>query len=154
MQQSYMDVFLHFERYEQHSDAAAAEWIAQIAENNLRDAIRMLETDMRGGGHKRMQVSVDDSYVALFDAVMASDSTPSRRAARNEMRSLLERAVSELPETYRLVVRMFDIEGRSMEETSRAVGRSAAACYMIRARAHRRLGELMGAPSNYFSSSR
>ena len=43
---------------------------------------------------------------------------PESAAARAEVRRLLEHAVDELPNSFRLVFMMLDIEGLSIEESS------------------------------------
>jgi DNA-directed RNA polymerase specialized sigma24 family protein len=48
---------------------------------------------------------------------------------------------------------MWDLEGHSVEEVAASLGRSPGAVYMLRARAHRQLAEIMGAPSRFLSGS-
>jgi DNA-directed RNA polymerase specialized sigma24 family protein len=48
---------------------------------------------------------------------------------------------------------MYDLEGRPVQEVAQALGRSPGAVYMLRARAHRRLSEIMGTASRYVTDS-
>jgi DNA-directed RNA polymerase specialized sigma24 family protein len=48
---------------------------------------------------------------------------------------------------------MYDLEGRSVQEVSASLHRTPGAVYMLRARAHRELAELLGMPSQFFSGS-
>ncbi len=77
--------------------------------------------------------------------------TPSRHAARGEAHTALERAIAQLPEAYERVVRMYDLECRPAEEVAEALQRSVGAVFMLRARAHERLHEVMGDTSKYFT---
>ncbi|MCK4341951.1 MAG: sigma-70 family RNA polymerase sigma factor [Phycisphaerae bacterium] len=154
MQQTYTDVFLNVDRFVPQGDASLAAWLLKIADHNLIDALRMLEADKRGKDRRRIQPETrEESFVAFYELLSAGGATPSRLVARDEARAALERAVEQLPDAYRQVVLMFDLEGRPMEEVARALNRSPGAAYMIRVRAHRRLRELMGTPSEYFSTA-
>lgn len=63
----------------------------------------------------------------------------------------LERMLSRLPADYERVIRMYDLEGRGIEEVASELGRSSGAIYMLRARAHERLAGLLGSESRFFS---
>jgi RNA polymerase sigma factor (sigma-70 family) len=113
----------------------------------------MLEAEKRGGERRRIgRRSREDSLADLYELVAVTESTPSRHAARNERRLELERAIQQLPKDYRVVVQMFDLEGRPATEVAEALGRSSGAVYMIRARAHRWLGELLGNASRLLTT--
>src|SRR5918997_343885 len=58
-----------------------------------------------------------DTRVIMFPGVQASPS-PEVAAARAEVRRLLEAAIDELPESFRLVFMMRDVEEMSIEETA------------------------------------
>lgn len=153
MQQTYIDAFLHIEQFVPKADDSFRAWLSRIAGRNLIDAVRMLEADKRGKGRRQAQPSsMEDSFAALYELLSAGAATPSQHAARKEAHAALQLAIEQLPKLYRQVVQMFDLQGRSMEEVAKAVNLSCGAAYMIRARAHQRLQELMGNASWYFSS--
>ena len=64
-----------------------------------------------------------------------------------------EKAIQRLPDTYVQVITMYDLEGRPLKEVARALNRTLGATSMLRARAHRRLAELMGTASRFLSDS-
>ncbi len=154
MQQTYTDAFLDIDRFVPQGDGSFAAWLVSLAKCNLVDALRMLEAGKRGQGRRPLEPRAgEDSAAALCELLGSPSATPSRQAARDEANTALDRAVRQLPEAYRRVVQMYDLENRPVEEVARALGRSPGAVYMVRARAHRRLRELMGATSRYFSAS-
>jgi RNA polymerase sigma-70 factor (ECF subfamily) len=51
---------------------------------------------------------------------------PARDLLKTEMREVMERAIDELPAKYRVVFVLRDLEGFSIEETSKTLGISAA----------------------------
>jgi RNA polymerase sigma-70 factor, ECF subfamily len=82
----------------------------------------------------------------------ATSLTPSRVVAKEEAGTFLEAALKGLPPDYEKVVRLYDLEGRSIAEVAAALGRSEGATWMVRARAHDRLRESMGGESRFFST--
>jgi DNA-directed RNA polymerase specialized sigma24 family protein len=94
-----------------------------------------------------------DSCAALYQVLTGSSSTPSHAAARGEAESALQKAIEALPPTYAQVVRLYDLECKSAPEVAEAIQRSVGAVFMLRARAHERLRELMGSPSRFLSGS-
>jgi RNA polymerase sigma-70 factor (ECF subfamily) len=154
LQQTCVDVFLNMDQFDPRGEASFTTWLVALAKHNLTDALRMLEADKRGKDCWRAQPEAgEDSFVALYELLGDTRSTPSRHVARDEACAALKCAIEQLPETYRRVVQMYDIEGRAVEEVARAFERSPGAVYMIRARAHRRLGVFLGSASKYFSSA-
>jgi RNA polymerase sigma-70 factor (ECF subfamily) len=153
LQQTYTDAFLSFSQFDPAGRASFATWLAALARCNLIDALRMLEADKRGKGWRQIPPEAGgNSCAGLYHALGATRGTPSRHAARDEARCALEFAILQLPETYRRVVQMYDIENQPAGTVARALGRSPGAIYMIRARAHRRLRELLGNTSKYLSA--
>ncbi|MFQ5492106.1 MAG: RNA polymerase sigma factor [Phycisphaerae bacterium] len=154
MQQAYTDAFVAIGRFEPRGPGTFAAWLSTLAKRNLIDAIRGLEADKRGGDRQQVgPIGNDESFVALYEQVGGTITSPSRQAARKEARSLLEQAIGSLPEDYQTLIRMYDLEGRTVQEVAQALNRSPGAVFMLRTRAHRRLSEIMGTPSRYLTDS-
>jgi RNA polymerase sigma-70 factor (ECF subfamily) len=154
MQQTYADAFRSMAQFESFGDDSFTAWLTRLAQCNLHDAVKMLEREKRGGARRRIEAVGDDgSYAALYELVSATSSTPSRRAARAEARQTLEHAIAQLPEVYRQVVQMYDLAGQDVQAVAAALDRSPGAVYMLRARAHRRLGELLSSATDFLSGS-
>jgi RNA polymerase sigma factor (sigma-70 family) len=104
----------------------------------------MLGAGKRGGDRIRVEPGSASSLQSLLAEVVArSRSTPSRKAIRDEEARSLESALGRLPESYRTVVRGYDLEGRSIEEMAGVLKRSPGAVYLLRNRALKRLAELL-----------
>lgn len=154
IQETFADAFHDIRRFDPNGDGSFGGWLSSLAKCNLRDAIRMLEAEKRGGDRKRVEVRLSgDSHAALIELLSSDGTTPSRHAICDEARSVLQQAIRKLPPDYRKVVGMYDLEGENIEKTASALGRSHGAVYMLRARAHDWLRELMGAGTDYFSDS-
>ena len=153
MQQTYIDAFADLDRFVPNGPGSFAAWLNSLARCNLRDAVKMFETDKRGKGHHRLEPRTpEESFVDLCELVGATDSTPSRKVARAEACTALRWALQQLPESYRRVVQRYDLDACPVEEVARELNRRPGAVYMIRARAHRRLREIMGRASHYLST--
>jgi hypothetical protein len=61
--------------------------------------------------------SQDETHVIPFP-LMAANCDPERAVARREIRHLMERAIDDLPEVFRIVFVMREIEELSVEETA------------------------------------
>ena len=153
MQQTFTDAYLNMTRFEPRDEEAFASWLLLLARCNLLDALRALRAEKRGGDRRRIEPRTpEDSFTALYDLLGGTtQTTPSRALARDEACAAVRRAIERLPHTYRRVVEMYDIDGCSAAQVAAALGRSRGAVYMIRARAHRLLAEMLGGASRFLS---
>jgi RNA polymerase sigma-70 factor (ECF subfamily) len=153
MQVTYIEAFLHIRDVTTRDPAGFLAWLRRIAMHNLQDALRVLGGKKRPPPQRRVQEpGSEESYVALIGLLGADSATPSRSVARGEARSIVESALEQLPADYAAVVRMYDLEGRDIDEVARTLGRSPGAVHMLRARAHDRVRPLLGSPSKFFGT--
>lgn len=152
MQVTYLEAFLHIEQLVARDPASFTVWLTRIAENVLRDTIKELERQKRAPPVRVTYApGSNGSYIALLATLGDTGSTPSRHAARDEAAGILDSAIHRLPPAYQTVVRLVDLEGRTLAAAAASMGRSVGAVHMLRHRAHYRLRELMGSESKYFS---
>jgi RNA polymerase sigma-70 factor (ECF subfamily) len=153
MQVTYLEVVTRLDTFNGGGVAGFLAWMARLAENNLIDAVRMLEADKRPNPKNRVTTrrSAEDSAADLIDLIGMSISTPSRAAARDEVREALTRVLEKLPPDYATVIRLYDLQGRSASEVAAELRRTEGAIYMLRARAHDRMRELLPGESKFFS---
>jgi RNA polymerase sigma-70 factor (ECF subfamily) len=100
-----------------HGEATLRTWIYRIALHEASNQRRWW------GRHKRRELSVDAPYegvdgetFCMADLLAASDASPFDNAARQQLRVRVEGALSELPEAFRTVVVLREIEGFGYEE--------------------------------------
>ncbi|MCI0362244.1 MAG: sigma-70 family RNA polymerase sigma factor [Phycisphaerales bacterium] len=152
LQETFTEAFLSIGRFEPRGDGSFSAWLSALARHVLLDAVRLLETQRRGGDRRRVEPRQgDNAILQLCDQISATTSTPSRKVAGREAIESLKRAVEQLPGTYRQVVEMYDLQNRPIEEVATAIKRSPGAAYMQRQRAHRLLAQIMGSASRFFS---
>lgn len=148
MQETYTDAFLSISSFDLSGSFLA--WLKTVARNNLFDAIRGLQALSREGERRRVEHSSShDQFSAFIESVCDSGTTPSGHAMRRELKESLKNVLEQLPENYRRVVQLYDLECRSIEETARSLGCSAGAVFMRRARALRMLRSMLESFSIY-----
>lgn len=152
MQVTYLEAFMQIGRFDASRAEAFPGWLRRMAENNLRDAIRGLESKKHPPARLQLDAYGGDASVALFDVLTAGVGTPSRAARGNEASERLQAALRCLPVDYARTVQLYDLEGRPIDDVAAALGRSAGAVYMLRMRALERLRELLGSPSHILES--
>lgn len=154
MQVTYIEAVTRLDHFKGGGASGFLAWLTRLAENNLIDAVRALEAARRPDPHKRVSIArnSEQSMIALVEVLGITTTTPSRHAAMGEGLRALNVALSQLPPDYEKVVRMYDLEGRPVEEVASEMGRTQGAVYMLRARAHERLKELMGPAAKFFST--
>ncbi len=117
VQEAYARAFAAFDGFRGEADILT--WLTRITINEARGRLRRrrptVELDVLDGpGRDAAQVLSFPSGALALD--------PEREAARADSRRLLERAVDQLPEPFRLVFILRDIEECSVEETADFLG--------------------------------
>ena len=148
IQVTFLEAYLRIRTLREPKFASFRAWLARIAENNLRDAIRDLGRDKRPESRGRLTSGADGESSRTLLARMQSDGTSleSRLDAAAEIERL-HAAIGELPESYAFVVRAYDLEERSVAEIAAELGRSPGAIHMLHSRALDRLRELLARAS-------
>jgi RNA polymerase sigma-70 factor (ECF subfamily) len=128
----------------QGDDSALAAWLRQALVNNLRDAWRDLRRDKRDIRREQtMANAVAESSARLEGMLVAHQSSPSQRAVRNEELLRLADALTQLPEAQREAIVLHHLQGCSLSETARSLGKTDAAVAGLLHRGLKRLREVM-----------
>ena len=105
LQETYINAFTHLSDF--RAAARLSTWLTRIA---LNEALAR-----RRKRRPTVDIKAIEGMVAPFSA---HEPDPEEAAALAEIRSLLERAVSGLPEPFRIVFVMRDVEEMSIDETA------------------------------------
>ena len=137
LQETFISACKNINKFEERS--ALGTWLHRIATNAALMHLRKRKhrevsldepIEVRGG---------DDIYREVQDWTLAPDD----HAMNSEVRDVLEKAISELPDTLRTVFILREIEGYSTEETANILGISVSAAKVRLHRARLRLRELL-----------
>lgn len=151
LQLTFIDVFQKIEAFEFRGWVALRAWGLTIARRNLADALRGLSADRRGGG--RVPASLSERSRGAEDGcqVPSRAVSPSHAAWRSELRGAVHLALRRLPEPSRTVLRLLDLEHRSVHQVAARLGKTPCAVHMIRLRALERARVLLGDPARWSS---
>lgn len=125
VQQAYVSAYTHLAAFAGGSKFST--WLVRIAINEALGRLR----------RARVRAFVDGSTDERQEQVMSAhtrDSTPEEACSNRELAAMLERAVDELPELYRTVFMLRQIEGLSTAETAEILGTSVVT---VKQRLHR-----------------
>jgi RNA polymerase sigma-70 factor, ECF subfamily len=114
VQETYLRAFKNLDGF--RSESSLATWLTRIAINEAlgRKRRRRPMLDLE---NLDMLDEQGEPRVLIFPGVSAG-SNPEADASRTEIRRLLERAVDDLPEAFRVVFVMREVEQMSVEETA------------------------------------
>ena len=112
VQEAYMRAYTALGDF--RGESGLATWLTRIV---LNEAMGRLRRRRPTEELEVLDSIPQESRVVMFPGVSAM-SDPETAAARAEIRRMLERAVDELPDPFRLVFVMRDVDGMSIEETA------------------------------------
>ncbi len=155
MQVTYLEAYLRIATLRSRTTEGFRGWLARIAENNLRDALRALQRDKRpdGDGRRRATRGGGTSAETLMGSLLDTDPTAGSVAAGGEAVSRLQAALDLLSASYRRVVDEIDLAERPVTEVAAELEKSPGAIHMLRSRAHDRLRELLGGRTRFLGDS-
>jgi RNA polymerase sigma-70 factor, ECF subfamily len=140
VQETYVRAFTRLVDF--RGDARLSTWLTRIALNEAlqrhrrRRRVVSLEVLDSASGHPDAQIH--------WSPMIAPTQDPERATARHQFRILLERAIDDLPEAFRTVFVMRDVEDASTEETATVLGIRQQTVKTRLHRARRMLREALG----------
>lgn len=123
MQDAYVRAYEHLNQFA--GKAAFSTWLTRIA---IHEA---LARKRRRGRMEELDALPNGDVMSILKS---SAPTPESGAAQAEMRRILEEAIDGLPETYRTVVMLREVEEMSVAETAESLGVTDA---VVKTRLHR-----------------
>jgi RNA polymerase sigma-70 factor (ECF subfamily) len=145
-QETFLQAHDGFARFRGTSEGELVSWLRHILASRLEKLIRHYcgtrRRDVRL--ERQLVVELDQSSRLLDHGLLASGSTPSQRAVRREQGVLLADALRQLPDDYREVLVLHHLEGLSMPEVARRLGRTLDSVKNVWLRGLARLRHLAG----------
>ncbi len=112
VQASYVNAFTHLDGF--RGEAQLSTWLTRIAVN---EALGRKRERRPGASVEQIEREQQSAQIIQFPTAI-SQPDPEAEMSRIEMRHLLEQAIDELPEIFRTVFVLRDVEGLSVEETA------------------------------------
>ena len=123
LQQAYLNAFAHLDQFEARSRLST--WLTRIVINEARARRRV---------SNRADAGSAGESSAVLGAVASTQPSPEHQAYAGELQRLLQDAVDTLPQPYRLVFMLRDVEGLNTSETGLVLGLGDQA---VKTRLHR-----------------
>jgi RNA polymerase sigma-70 factor (ECF subfamily) len=140
LQEAYVRAFAAIGGF--RGEAQLSTWLTRIVLNEARGRLRSRKTTVDLDAIEAAQAG-GGGQVLAFPRLGGED--PEGNAARSEIRRLLEHAVDDLPEAFRVVFMMREVEECTVEETADALGLNPATVKTRLFRARRLLREALDA---------
>ncbi|MEA3039354.1 MAG: polymerase sigma-70 factor, subfamily [Sphingomonadales bacterium] len=139
VQSAYLGAFRAIGGFEGRSSLST--WLTRIVLNEALGRVRSARR-RRAGLDAGSIVHLEDYREKLMRGSMTG-AAPDAAVAREQMRSLLEKAIGALPEPFRLVFVLREVEGLSVEEVAETLGVLPGTVKTRDLRARRRLQETL-----------
>src|SRR5262245_18852952 len=115
VQDTYVRAFTHLEQF--RGDSSLSTWLSRIAMNEALGRLRRQKLSVEWS---ELEKSAPQAQIIPFP--LASSDDPEKSMAQREIQHVVERAIDELPEPFRLVFITRVIEGVNVEETAEILG--------------------------------
>ena len=116
VQETYVQAFTHLDDF--RGDSSLATWLSRIAMNL---AVGRLRRQRPGVEWTTLPPGVLEAQIIHFP-LLATSEDPEKSMAQREIRHVVEHAIDELPEVFRIVFIARVIEGMTIEETAASLG--------------------------------
>jgi RNA polymerase sigma-70 factor (ECF subfamily) len=146
VQEAFLRAHAKFGQFHGGTEPELAVWLRQILASRLANLIRhYYGTSGRDVRLERELVrELEESSRLLDRALVAPGSSPSERAGRREQAVVLADALDELPDHYRQVIVLHQVEDLSFPEVARRMGRTVDSVKNLWLRALAKLREILG----------
>jgi RNA polymerase sigma-70 factor (ECF subfamily) len=115
IQETYVRAFTHLEHF--RGDSSLSTWLARIAMNEALGRLRRQRPSVEWTS---LPEGALEAQIIQFPLSSADD--PEKSMAQREIQHVVEHAIDELPEAFRLVFITRVIEGMNVEETAELLG--------------------------------
>jgi RNA polymerase sigma-70 factor (ECF subfamily) len=128
VQETFAKAVQSFQRFSGNSESEFTSWLVKIHTNCLRDQLRKhLQTEARKIDQEARLYDPDGSASCRALDPPAEQTTASQRVMRVQAEQQLLQSLDALPEAQREAVRLRHLEGLSVEQIARQLGRSMSA---------------------------
>ena len=143
VQDTLMKAGREFSHFLGDSEEELLRWLRRILHNTVANVHRHFETGKRGVGR---EVPLKTASDALLQSALKDTETPSMHAQAHEQDEQLQRALRELPDHYRQVLRLHSSEGLTFGQIADELESTPDAIRKLWGRAVEELTKLLDSP--------
>jgi RNA polymerase sigma-70 factor (ECF subfamily) len=149
VQETFLRAHHRFRQFRGDREAEFIGWLRQILASRMAELVRRYygaqSRDVRL--ERELALELDQSSRELDRGLVAPGSSPSQQATRREQALVLANALHQLPEHYREVIILHQLQDLSFPDVGRRMGRSLDSVKNLWIRALTRLRRLLGEAS-------
>lgn len=145
VQSTCREVLQHLPRFRYDGEDGFRRWLFKTALRKIQDRHRYWQAERRRAERETTAEPLSPSRSRGREGPRTS-ATPSRAAAASEELERVARALAELPESYREVIRLHQVEGLSHQEIAGRLGTSEAYARTLLSRGLARLARVLHRP--------
>lgn len=149
VQQAMIDAMRAAAQFRGSTEGEFAAWLRQILAHALAHEIRRYAGTAKRNLDQELPLEqqLTGTSQQLGDLLAATGTSPSQQVVKREQAVQLAEVLERLPEDFREVIILRNLEGLPHEEVARRMGRSSGAVRMLWVRALARLREELASPS-------
>ncbi len=141
VQETLLEAHRDFHRFQGTTEGEWLAWLRRILSHNAADYVRRFHGTAKRQARRetRWQQAVDSSASIAEREPAAPDETPSQQVMRHDRELAVAAALAQLPEDYREVIMLRNLQRLPFDEVAQRMGRSRPAAQMLWARAIKKL---------------
>jgi RNA polymerase sigma-70 factor (ECF subfamily) len=125
VQDTYENALAHFDQFRGHTEAELVKWLQTILANVAGEEIRRAKAQKRDLRLEHSLQEVLQEFSTRLEGFFApAQSSPSRRAEKNEFLLSFAAALDDLPKDQRDVIILRDVEGSKLDDITKRLGRT------------------------------
>lgn len=151
VQQTMIEAWKGWDGFRGENEAQRRAWLRQILAHQLAHLARQYAGTKKRDITREVTIeqSLAQSAAKLENILQTHVSSPSRRAIQNEQNLELASALDQLPDDYRTVITLRNLDDLSHAEVATRMGRTEGAVRMLWVRALSELRDLIEAPETH-----
>ena len=141
VQQTMLEAWKCWDQFRGHAEGQRMAWLRQILAHQLAHLARHYAGTQKRDVHREVSIdqSLAQSSLRLESVLAGEPATPSMHAMANEQQLQLAQVLARLPEDYRMVIVLRNLEDLPFAEIAERMNRKSGAVRMLWARALARL---------------
>lgn len=148
VQQTLLQAHQNIGQFRGKSEGEFKAWLRRILANSLKNKLAELGSQKRDVARERsLEASLEDTSARLEEWLVSAQASPSDLAIRREQWQQLQEILAHLPEDQREALELRHLQGCSVAEICRQMGRTEAAVAGLIRRGMKKLREHLGAGS-------
>jgi RNA polymerase sigma-70 factor (ECF subfamily) len=144
VQEALLKAHAGLDQFRGRTEAELVRWLHEILAGTLVDEVRKGHAQKRDVALERsLQAAVGESSARLEAYLADHNPTPATQAERQELLAQIAGALEQLPEDQRDVVLLRDVQGHSVAEVARQLGRTRKSVAGLLLRGRSKLRQLL-----------